>query len=91
MNARPCRRNCGDYVVLARKGENTQKWAVLDADPVTPARVADANTIRVLDGRIAYNLAHMRESLEFRSVLQPDIGPAEDYPWHPIHHCKENR
>jgi hypothetical protein len=90
MRAQPCRRGCGVYVVLARKGEDTQKWAVLVAEPVEPSRVADANTIRVVDGPIAYKLAHMRESLEFRTVLQPDIGPAEDYPWHPIHHCKEN-
>jgi hypothetical protein len=89
IKTRPCKR-CPAHVHFARKAEDTSKWTVLDAEPVEPSRVHDASTIRVLDGQYAYRLAHMRESIEMRAPWQPDNGPAEDRPWYPIHHCKEN-
>lgn len=89
IKTRPCNR-CGKQVHFAKKAEDISKWTVLEADPVDPFRVHDASTIRVLDGRHAYRLPHMRESIELRSEWQPDVGPAEDFPWFPIHHCKEN-
>jgi hypothetical protein len=87
MKAKLCGRGCGNLIVLARKAENTTWWAVLDADPVNPDKVRDATTIRIVDGIYAYRLPHMRESLDMRAVTQRDVGQAEDFPWHTIHHC----
>lgn len=88
MRAQQCRRGCGHHIVLARKAESsTGAWAVLNADPVVPNEVQDAHRIRVVDNGLAYRLGHIRESLEMRSVVQPDVGTPEDFPWHTVHRC----
>lgn len=90
MRDKPCNR-CGRPIVFAKKGEDISQWALLDADPVRPASVYDASTIRVVSGMHSYKLAHLREVLEMRADFAADDEPttAEDFPWHPIHHCKE--
>ena len=87
---RPCKR-CGHQIVFAKKAEDTTRWAILDADTVQPQTVFDAHQIRIVSGVFAYKLDHLREVLEMRADFAASDEPttAEDFPWHPIHHCQE--
>lgn len=86
MNVKPCR-GCRQPIALVRRGENTQRWLVLDAAPIRPHSERDAHRVRVVDGAVGYSLSHMREHLDMRAVFEADSGPIEDFPWHTIHAC----
>lgn len=97
MNKKPCI-HCRQPIIVARKAEKAASrrgekgvWTVLDAEPVTPASVMDASSVRLLSGIDAYRLEHLKEVLTFRRDISSGAAhdmAAEDFPWHTIHHCE---
>lgn len=90
MRVQRCK-DCGLLISFARKAEDTNRWAVLDSAPVTPAGVFDASAVRIVSGQYAYRLEHLKETLEMRRDMSTTLAhdtAAEDFPWHNIHHCK---